>query len=389
MVSLTSPTPGATIEGTVTLTAIASEAPNDGDVDSVTFYDGANKIGYYYCVDQPNCVASATWDATGLSGQHSLTAVATGFNNGAQTTSAAVPVTVVSPPPTVSITSPAAGSTVAGAIVVTASAATDPSQTDYPTSIVLSDGANSLGTVSCQAQSTCQGSAKWNATGLSGTHTLTATVQTHTGLTATAPPVAVTVLSPGPTVRIVAPSRGAPLGRKFQIRVVGETDPTQVDYPTGITVYDGAQRIGVVRCQGQRTCSGSVTWDATKLSRQQRLTAVIQTKTRRSATSMAVDVGMAIEKVAPRCSLASLSVTVGQPDRGQCTLTDVPTGTYVAIEYKSHGRWLTVLSGTVSRGRFVFTLADASRGSTQLWIVVDATARTARVRTPIGTLQVR
>ena len=388
-VSITSPTAGATIDGTITLTALASEAPNLGSVDSITFYDGANKIGYYLCTTaaQP-CAASVTWDGSGLSGQHSLTAVAVGFLNGAQTTSAPVAVTVVSPPPTVSITGPTAGSTVSGAIAVTATAATDASQSDYPTTIVLSDGVNALGDITCEAQSTCQGSVKWNATGLTGPHTLTATVQTHTGLTATSTPVMVTVLSPGPTVRILSPAAGASLGRKIHIGVSGRTDPTQVDYPTSIKVYDGAQSIGVVRCQGQETCTGSVSWDARKLTGEQQLVAVIRTHTQRSAMSAPVDVGVAIKKIMPRCTLSSLSVAVGQPVRGQCTLTGAPTGTYVAVQYRSNGRWLTVVSGDVSRGRFVFTLLDSQPTTTDLWVFVSGTSRTRPARTRIGTLRV-
>ena len=387
-ISITAPTAGSTVKGTVAITATATAASGD-TMYSVSFYDGANRIGGANCNNQASCNPTYNWDATGLSGTHTLTAVANA-NSGGSTTSAPVTVTIVSPPPMVSITSPAAGAKVAGNVTVTASAATDPSQTDYPTQIYFHDGVKSLGSINCQGQTTCQGSVTWAATGLTGSHTLTAAVQTNKGLSETSSPAVVTVLSPGPSVRIVSPGTGAPLGRKLTVRVSGQTDPSQVDYPTSITVHDGTQSIGQVNCQGQQKCAGNITWDARTLSGEHRLTAVIQTNTGRSATSPAVEVGVAVRlKITPSCTLSSSSVGVGQPVRGRCTVPGAPTGTYIAIQYSSNGRWVTVLSGKVSRGHFSFTLRGHKRATADFWVFVGGTSRTLPARANIGTLKVR
>jgi len=112
-IALTSPAQGATVKGVVTITATANAGSGDTPT-SVAFYDGVNHIGEDYdCENQDPCMASIKWEATGLSGTHSLTArVET--NEGLSSTSAPVQVIVTSPPPTVSITAPAGGATTTG-----------------------------------------------------------------------------------------------------------------------------------------------------------------------------------------------------------------------------------------------------------------------------------
>lgn len=377
------------VKGTVTVTATAAAGSGDY-VSSITIYDGVNSVGSGSCQSQPTCTVSVNWKATGLTGQHSLTARAS-TGAGLSTTSAAVVVNVESPPPAVAVTSPAVGSTVAGAVVVSASAATDPSQDDYPTSISVYDGTKSLGSVSCQGQQTCQGSVKWNATGLSGPHTLTATLRTNRSLSVTSAPTPVTIVSPAPTVTITNPRVGASLRRKITVKVSGQTDPTQVDYPTSITIYDGTSSIGFVSCQGQQRCAGSVIWDARRLNGRHSLTAVVRTNTGRSATSAAVSVGARVKtKPAPRCTLSSFSVKRKQPVRGRCAMAGVPAGTRAAIQYRSGRRWKTAVSGRVrSRGRFSFTLRGARRAKFDLWILVRASSRTSQARGHIGILRIR
>ncbi|HMV62538.1 MAG TPA: Ig-like domain-containing protein, partial [Rhodocyclaceae bacterium] len=104
-VSLTSPSAGASfaVGSIVSVTATASDS--DGSVTQVAFYvDGS--------LAATSTAAPYSASLTGLTaGTHSLTAVATD-NAGAITTSAAVSITVTSAtntPPTVSLTSPAAG----------------------------------------------------------------------------------------------------------------------------------------------------------------------------------------------------------------------------------------------------------------------------------------
>ena len=386
--SITAPAADSTVKGTVAVTA--SAAAVDGDtMASITFYDGVDQIGTGTCQSQPTCTASVSWKATGLSGQHSLTARAR-TSTSLTTTSAAVLVNVESPPPAVSITSPAADSTVAGAIVLSLSAATDPSQEDYPTNVSVFDGVNRIGGITCQSQQTCQGTVNWNATGLTGLHTLTATVRTNRSLSVTSAPTPVTIVSPAPNVTITNPPRGAALRRKITVKVSGRTHPSQVDYPTSITVYDGTSTIGSVNCQGQQTCAGSVPWDARSLSGRHSLTAVIRTNTSRTATSAAIVVGTRIKRaISPSCTLSRMSATLGQAVRGRCKMTGVPKGTRVAIQYRSGQTWKTAVSGRVGTGgRFNFTLRGTRRARFDLYVLVSGSSRTKSARARIGILRI-
>src|SRR5207244_1574269 len=120
-VSITSPATGATVSGTITDTATAS--------------DNVGVVGVQYKLDGVNLGAedtaspySTNWNTTtASSGSHTLTAVARDAA-GNRTTSSPVTVTVSdappadTTPPTVSISSPATGSSVSGTITISAAA---------------------------------------------------------------------------------------------------------------------------------------------------------------------------------------------------------------------------------------------------------------------------
>ncbi len=400
-VVITAPSAGSTVEGTVTIAATARAGEGDTP-SSVTFYDGVNEIESYECEAQQPCTASIEWKATGLSGTHSLTArVETGEDQ--SVTSAPVVVTVVSPSPTVAITSPANGSTVKGTVAVAVSGATDPSQADYPTSIAVYDGVNEIDTVDCQGQQTCQGAVSWPATGLSGVHALTARIKTENGLSATSAPVDVTVRSPAPRVKITHPGGWEPLGGTLTVNVYGYTDPSQVDYPTSIVVFDGTNEIGGIDCQGQQSCGGSVRWNTHGLSGRHDLTAVIHTNAGRTATSARVVVGgppphsptkpraPSVKPAATAsCRIASPTVALKHRDRGFCVVHGAPRGTDVAIQYRARGRWKTAAPGRVGRGgRFHFFLRGARPARYSLSILIAASSVSKATRIAIGTLSIR
>lgn len=393
---IVSPTSGATVEGNVRITATSTAGAGDVPT-SITFYDGVNNIGTEQCEGQQTCTTSIEWEATGLSGSHALTAGVT-TEEGLSTTSAPVSVTVLSPPPTVSVTSPSGGSTVEGTVTIAVSGATDPSQADYPTSISVYDGVNSIGTISCQGQQTCQGTVTWSATGLSGRHTLTARIYTHEEGSATSLPDVVNVVSPAPTVRITSPHAGARLGGDITISVAGATDPSQADYPEEISVYDGTSEIGSVYCQGQQTCAGSVKWSTTGLKGPQTLSAVIHTHDERSAKSAPVIVGESahravrrLARAAPTCHLETLILPMRHGDPGVCIVRGAPRGTHVAIQYESApGSWVTVVRGRLSRhGRFHFKLTGTRRATYALTILISASRSSALTRVSIGVLHIQ
>jgi subtilisin len=119
-ISITSPENGATVVGTV---VVSANADDDVEVSRVEFFVGETSIGVD--IDGLNGW-SADWDTTGVADSvHSVSATAT--DTAGKTASASVSVTVdnVDDPPTVTITGPAAGSTVSGSVEITALASDD------------------------------------------------------------------------------------------------------------------------------------------------------------------------------------------------------------------------------------------------------------------------
>ncbi len=141
--SITSPTSGQTISGTVAIDADATD--NIGVVGVQFQVDGAN-----FGSEDTAAPYSIQWNTTGFTnGQHTLTAVARDAA-GNLTTSAAVPVTVDNPadttPPTVTAVSPIDGVTnvaVDTAVTATFSEAMDPATIDG-TTFELRDPSNNL-----------------------------------------------------------------------------------------------------------------------------------------------------------------------------------------------------------------------------------------------------
>src|SRR5439155_1446574 len=159
-VAVTSPASGATVAGTVPVTADASD---DVGVVGVQFkLDGAN-LG----AEATASPYSVSWNTTGVAnGSHTLTAVARDAA-GNVTTSAGVTVTVSNDttPPSVSITAPAGGATVSATVTVTASASDNVGVVGVQ---FKRDGVN-LGT----EDTTSPYSVSWNTTSApNGTHTL-------------------------------------------------------------------------------------------------------------------------------------------------------------------------------------------------------------------------
>src|SRR5467141_2564814 len=185
-VSITSPASGATVSGTITVTASASD--NVG-VAGVQFQlDGVNGV------EVTAAPYSISWNTTTASNaSHTLTAVARDAA-GNRTTSAPVTVTVFNDTtaPTVSITSPASGATVSGTISVTASASDNVGVVGVQFQL---DGVNGVEVTAAPY------SISWNTTTASNaSHTLTAVARDAAGNRTTSAPVTVTVSNGTATV---------------------------------------------------------------------------------------------------------------------------------------------------------------------------------------------
>ena len=188
-VSVSAPAAGATVTGTVSVSANAAD--NVGVVGVQFLLDGVN-LG----AEDTTAPYSVSWNTTSASnGTHTLTARARDAA-GNQTTSSAVSVTVSNAapdttPPSVSISAPSAGSTVNGTVSVSANAADNIGVVGVQ---FLLDGVN-LGAEDTAAPYTVS----WNtASASNGTHSLTARARDAAGNQTTSGAVSVTVSNAAP-----------------------------------------------------------------------------------------------------------------------------------------------------------------------------------------------
>jgi len=184
-VSITAPGNGATVSGTVTITANASDNLGVARVEFLV-----NGVLASTDVSSPYAFA---WNANALTGPYVLTARAYD-GNGNNTTSTAVAVTVVPPPPdttlpTVSISSPANGATVSGTVTITATAADNVGVTrvEFFVNGILASTDN-----------TAPYAFAWNASSLNGNYALTAKAYDAAGNSRVSLVVSVFVQPPPP-----------------------------------------------------------------------------------------------------------------------------------------------------------------------------------------------
>jgi len=183
-VSLTAPAAGATLSGSVTVSASASD--NVGIVGVQFRVDGVN-----FGTEDTRAAYSRTWDSLTVgNGTHSLTAVARDAA-GNVTTSAARIVTVSNAAgdtqaPTISLTAPSSGATVSGSVSVTASAADNVGVVGVQFKL---DGVN----LGAEDTSTPYSNTWDSLTAVNGTHSLTATARDAAGNTTTSAARSVTV----------------------------------------------------------------------------------------------------------------------------------------------------------------------------------------------------
>ena len=196
-VSITSPTAGSTVSGSVAIAATAADAGSG--MARVEFRADGVLLG-----TDTTAPYASTWNAASATyGSHTLTARAVDVAGNAATSTVSVNIADAAAP-TVSITSPTAGSTVSGSVAVAATAADAGSgmaRVEFRADGVL------LGT-----DTTAPYASTWNAASASvGSHTLTARAVDVAGNAATST-VSVTVPTPPdttpPAIAITAPANG-------------------------------------------------------------------------------------------------------------------------------------------------------------------------------------
>ena len=220
-VSLTSPAAGASVSGTVNITASASD---DVGVTGVQFQIDGTNIG----TEDTTAPYSIAWNVGAASnGNHTLAAIARDAA-GNTTTSGAITVTVGpagdTTSPTVSMTSPGSGTSVSGTINLTATANDNVGVSSVQFQL---DGAN------VGAQDTAAPySVSWNsAAASSGSHTLRAVARDAAGNSTTSAAITVTVLNdstPPSVSNSVTPPSSSGLAARYPGDVGIESDSSVV-----------------------------------------------------------------------------------------------------------------------------------------------------------------
>ena len=195
--SFTAPANGATVKGTVTLSASASD--NFG-VARVDFYLGSTLLG-----SDTSAPYSFSWDTRSVpNGAQSLSVTA--FDAAGLSATSSVSVTVDNDwtPPTVSLTAPASGATVSGTVTVSANA----SDNVGVAKVEFYDGSTLVG-----SDISAPFSFAWNSrNGPNGPRTVTARAVDAAGNSATSAPVTVTANNDfvPPPVSLTAPPKAPP-----------------------------------------------------------------------------------------------------------------------------------------------------------------------------------
>lgn len=236
-VSLTAPLNGATITGTQTVTATATNAVG------VQFKaDGVN-IGS----EDTSPPYSVNWNSTSVAnGTHTLSAVARNSAGITATSSISVNVNNQVLAPSVSLTAPANGATVNGTLSITASA-TNTLGVQFKI-----DGVN-LGSEDTASPYTIS----WDSTSvLNGSHTLSAVARNVAGITATsAVTVSVNNQIPVPAVAITSPADGATISGTIGI-IASATNTVAVQF-----------KVDGVNFGSEDTNSPyAITWDSTSVA---------------------------------------------------------------------------------------------------------------------------
>ena len=260
--------------------------------------------------------------------------------------------------PQVSLTAPAAGATVSGTVTLSATASTDATQSDEPEIISFYVDNQDAGFDDCGGLSkSCSISVSWDATGLSGQHTIIARVRTRDGLTVNSAPVTVTVYSG--TIIKLTPTRPVRTGKRFFVSgdVVARADGKPAP---GLSV-----KVTVAPVVGSAS-SLTLTTDANGHftgSFLAKTNSVVSASTTGSPWYGASRT-QAKQPVteAPNCKLSKTTVRVGRNVSGYCTVALLPKLTTVKQQYRYKANWYSAGRGPARSTRVPISITFNRQG---------------------------
>lgn len=375
-VAISDPVGGATVSGTVVVTA---DATTDGRLTELPsqvqlLVDGTIVDTQQCTSGTHDCPITLTWDATGVTGDHVLTTVVT-TSLLRTATSAAVTVAVTTPPFDVAVTSPAASSVVVGAgatatssgtVAVIVSASTDLGQNEFPQTVELLVDGTAVDSSPClgNPEHACTATLHWDASSSAGLHRLAARLTTNRSHEATSASRSVFARS-GSRVAFFAPPIAAYGGYTIVRGRVASTTSKQPLVGAAVRLVL-VPAVGRARTVVVRTGVGGV------FSIRTRYYANTVVSARVGASWLVKGTAVATQRVrAPiTCSTARTTTLSGARGTGVCVVKNLPVGTVVRLRYLYRGRWATLANGRTTSTVIRFTYAFRPRGTYSLQVTV-------------------
>ncbi|MDZ4116998.1 MAG: Ig-like domain-containing protein [Xanthomonadaceae bacterium] len=191
-VALTAPLAGASFPAPQPIPLSATATTTSGTITQVEFLDGATVV---FTATSATSTFTGSWTGASV-GSHSLTARATTSSGVSATSSPAVPITVINPPPTITLTAPSAGATFPPGADITLSATASDANGTITQVEFFSDGVSLAGTAASPNPDTnAPYSFTWSNVA-AGSYSLTAKATDNLGATTTTPAITITVAEP-------------------------------------------------------------------------------------------------------------------------------------------------------------------------------------------------
>jgi hypothetical protein len=340
---ITSPAAGATATGLVTVTATGNFDSSDTSANkamSLTVDGSQYGLPKACTVDQ--CPTSFVWDASGLSGSHTLAVQLTSASS--SVTSAPVTVTAVNPAPTVTITSPKPNAAAAkGTLTVDAAGSVDLSQSDLTASFQLwvddaKYGVPATCTLVAATAKTCAVTFTVTQPTWSGAHTVKVTMVTPTS-SATSAVVPYFAYSASKVVlsRIPWVHAGKPAVIRGAVTAVTSGTPI-VGAKVRLTLTPATGKAHVVTVGTGLTGHFSL---ATKIGVNTTVTATVVRAPAFGTSRATTKIGV----YAPIVCKADKTVRHGRFGSGTCAVAHLPDRTKVTLQYQSGKKWHVLGTG--------------------------------------------
>ena len=369
-VALGSPAAGATVSGTVTVTASAAD---DDAVTAVSFSVGGTTIG----TDTNGSDGwSVPWNTTQVpDGPHALAATATDTRGQTASDSRSVTVDNFDAPPTVSFTTPPPGALLAGTVLVAVAASDDRGIA----AVEFSSGGTLIGT---DTDGSDGWSISWDTTGFAdGPRTLTATARDTVGQTALTA-TNVTIDNAAPSVAVTAPSAGATVAGTVSV-AASASDSTSV--ASVEFLVDGAS----IGADANGSNGWSVSWNSKDVANGSHTVTAIA---RDAAGNEATSPGVTVTVDNPSLVTLAVPISVGIDDADQLLDTGAIRRTNGDLELGSDGGIPTIVglrfaglgipSGAVVEEAYVqFTVDENGKTDSSLSVQAESADNAASFTT--------